>query len=152
FLTGLVVVKGSSSGGWGCMSVIARSSNNLQVEIQCGRHHLVADEPAGVGDDAGPGPYELLLSALGACTVMTVQIYARRKKWSLPGVEMRLDTYKVHARDCEDCESEPDARVDIIETSLTFHGDLTAEQRARLAEIATHCPIHRTLTGEVKIR
>jgi len=134
------------------MAVIARSSKNVQVEITAGCHRFVADEPLGVGDDAGPDPYALLLSALGACTVMTLQLYARRKNWPLTSVEVSLNTYKVHARDCEDCESNPDARVDIIERQITLRGDLTAEQMARLTEIADRCPVHRTLTGEIKIR
>ena len=88
------------------MSVIAQSSTNVQVDITAGRHRLIADEPIGVGDDAGPNPYDLLLSALGACTVMTMQMYARRKGWPLNGVEVRLSTHKIHARDCADCESD----------------------------------------------
>jgi len=81
------------------MSVTARSSNHVQVEITAGRHRFVADEPLDVGDDAGPDPYALLLSALGACTVMTLQMYARRKNWPLTRVEVNLNTYKIHARD-----------------------------------------------------
>ena len=134
------------------MAVIARSSKNVQIEITVGRHRFVADEPLGVGDDAGPDPYALLLSALGACTVMTLQLYARRKNWPLTSVEVSLNTYKVHARDCEDCESNPDARVDIIERQITLRSDLTAEQVARLTAIADRCPVHRTLAGEIKIR
>ncbi len=134
------------------MSVTARSSTNVQVEIAAGRHRFIADEPLDVGDDAGPDPYALLLSALGACTVMTLQMYARRQNWPLTRVEVNLNTYKIHARDCEDCESNPEARVDIIERQITLHGELTTEQVARLTEIADRCPVHRTLTGEIKIR
>jgi putative redox protein len=134
------------------MGVTARSTRGLQVELTAGRHRLVADEPAGVGDDAGPNPYDLLLAALGACTVMTVELYARRKGWPLEEVRVALDHAKIHARDCADCESDPAARVDIIELTLDFAGDLSAEQRARLLEIAGRCPVHRTLTGEIKIR
>ena len=134
------------------MSIIARNSTNVQVEVTSGRHRFVSDEPIGVGDDAGPDPYALLLSALGACKVMTVQMYARRKGWSLEDVQVDLDTRKVHAKDCEDCESDPDARVDIIECQISFSGDLTPEQIARLTEISKRCPVHRTLTSETKIR
>jgi putative redox protein len=134
------------------MSVTVRSVKNYQVDIRARHHQFVADEPAGVGDDTGPSPYELLLGALGACTVITIQMYARRKQWPLTGVEVMLDTYKIHARDCEDCVTKGDARVDVIECRLAFSGDLTPEQVARLTEIAQRCPVHRTLKGEVKIR
>ena len=134
------------------MIVSARSLTGYQVEITTGKHRFVADESVGAGDDAGPDPYGLLLAALGACKVMTVQMYAGRKKWPLDGAEANLTTHKIHARDCEDCESDPNARVDIIEVELTFHGDLTPEQVSRLAQIADRCPVHRTLMSETKIR
>lgn len=133
------------------MKVIAKSSQNMQVEITTRRHTLLADEPLGIGDDAGPDPYGLLLSALGACKVMTLMMYARRKGWSLEHVEVGLETYKIYAKDCEDCESNPDAKVDIIEVDLKFGGDLSLEQIQRLEEISNRCPVHRTITGEVKI-
>ncbi|MDF1552079.1 MAG: OsmC family protein [Deferrisomatales bacterium] len=134
------------------MGVHVVSRENLQIELTAGRHRWLADEPAGVGDDTGPNPYQLLLGALGACTAMTVQMYARRKGWPLDAVEVELDTHKIHARDCKDCESDPDTRVDIIELQLTLRGKLTPEQLHRLEEIAGRCPVHRTLTTETKIR
>ena len=134
------------------MKVFARNARNVQVEISTGNHTLLADEPLGVGDDAGPDPYALLLSALGACKVMTVIMYARRKGWQLERIEVELETYKVHAKDCDDCESNPDAKVDIIDVELNFEGNLTLEQIQRLEEISERCPVHRTLTGEIKIR
>lgn len=134
------------------MSITARSAGAVKVEIGNGRHTWLADEPVGLGEDTGPNPYELLLGALGACTVMTVHMYARRKEWPLEEVRVQLDHHKIYARDCADCDSDPAARVEVIEMDLSFRGDLTAEQRARLAEIAGRCPVHRTLTGEVKIR
>lgn len=134
------------------MKVIARNAQNVQVEIMAGAHTLLADEPIGAGDNAGPDPYALLLSALGACKVMTVMMYARRKGWQLENIEVSLETYKIHAKDCEDCESNPDAKVDIIEVSLKLQGNLAPEQIQRLEEISERCPVHRTLTGEIKIR
>jgi putative redox protein len=134
------------------MTVIARSAANMRVEITTGNHQFVADEPLGIGDDTGPNPYDLLLSALGACTVMTVRMYARRKGWRLAGVEVRLNTHKEYVKDCEVCDENPNARIDIIERAMTFHGDLTPEQKTRLGEIADRCPVHRTLTGEIVIK
>ena len=134
------------------MEVIATNLSNYQVEITSGRHRLLADELPDVGEDAGPDPYALLLSALGACKVITVEMYARRKGWSLEKVQVRLNTYKVHAKDCEDCESDPDAKVDIIECRINLRGDLSPEQVDRLVEISERCPVHRTLTSETKIR
>lgn len=134
------------------MKVFARNARNVQVEISTGKHTLLADEPLGVGDDAGPDPYALLLSALGACKVMTVIMYARRKGWQLERIEVGLETYKIHTKDCEDCESNPDAKVDMIDVELKFGGNLTLEQIQRLEEISERCPVHRTLTGEIQIR
>ena len=134
------------------MIVTAKSSTNVQVRIKTGRHELIADEPLDIGDDAGPDPYSLLLSSLAACTIMTVQMYARRKNWPLQDVEVSLSTHKVHAKDCEDCESDPNAKVDIIDRQISFKGDLTSEQIDRLTDIASKCPVHRTLTSETVIR
>lgn len=134
------------------MKLTAKSSTNVQVHINAGRHEIIADEPLGVGDDAGPDPYSLLLSSLAACTIMTVQMYAKRKKWPLDGIELTLSTHKVHAKDCEDCESDPNARVDVIERQISFKGNLTSEQINRLSDIASKCPVHRTLTSETIIR
>ena len=133
------------------MLVNAKSSKNVQVEIKTGRHEFIADEPIGIGDDAGPDPYSLLLSSLAACTIMTVQMYARRKGWQLEDVELSLSTRKVHAKDCEDCESKGSAKVDIIECEIQFEGELDESQIKRLVEIANRCPVHRTLTSETKI-
>jgi uncharacterized OsmC-like protein/fermentation-respiration switch protein FrsA (DUF1100 family) len=117
--------------------------------VQAGRHRLRADEPAAVGgDDSGPGPYDLLLAALGACTSMTVRMYAEQKKWPLRRVSVELRHDKVHAADCAECETR-DGRIDKIERVLTLEGDLDEAQRQRLLELANKCPVHRTLHSEV---
>jgi putative redox protein len=133
------------------MAIIARSGQNLQVEINAGSHLLVSDEPKPIGDDAGPSPYDLLLAALASCTVITLHMYARRKGWPLQSVESRLSTRKVHAADFETCEDDPNARIDLIERELVLHGELDDEQRARLIEIADRCPVHRSLTGDIVV-
>lgn len=135
------------------MKISTRSLENYQVEITAGNHVYRSDEPiSDGGDDTGPNPYALLLGALGACKVITVRMYAQRKGWPLEDVHVDLSTYKVHAKDCEDCESDPDAKVDIVECEIGFKGDLSTEQIHRLKEISERCPVHRTLTSETKIR
>jgi putative redox protein len=117
-----------------------------------GRHTLNADEPAAAGgDDVGPGPYEYLLIALGACTSMTLRMYAQLKQLPLKRVHVRLTHRKIHAEDCVDCETR-EGKVDEITREITLQGDLSDEQRQRLLEIANRCPVHRTLTSEIKVR
>jgi putative redox protein len=135
------------------VDITVRTLKNLQVEISDGRHQWYGDEAVDVGgEDTAPSAENLLLGALGACKVITAHLYARRKQWPLESAEISLKMSKIYARECDDCTSEPDAKVSIIESQITFHGDLSTEQRERLAEIADRCPVHRTLTGEVKIR
>jgi uncharacterized OsmC-like protein/alpha/beta superfamily hydrolase len=120
--------------------------------IQAGAHALRADEPLSVGgDDTGPNPYDLLLASLGACTSMTLRMYARHKKMPLDRVTVSLKHSKIHAKDCADCETQA-GKVDQIEREVRIEGDeLTDAQRARLLEIADRCPVHRTLHAEVKV-
>jgi uncharacterized OsmC-like protein len=135
---GVVLVRGRASG--------------LAQEIQAGRHRFRADEPvAQGGTDTGPGPYDLLLAALGACTSMTLALYARRHEWPLEEVAVRLRHARVHAEDCANCETEH-GWLDVIEREISLHGSLSDDQRTRLKEIAERCPVHRTLTSEVSIR
>ena len=119
--------------------------------VRVGRHTLVADEPSSVGgEDAGPTPYGLLLAALGTCTSMTLRMYARRKQLPLDQVIVRLRHEKIHARDCDRCETE-EGLIDRIERGVELQGDLDSGQRQRLLEIANRCPVHRTLESEVSI-
>jgi uncharacterized OsmC-like protein len=119
--------------------------------ISARRHRLTADEPAAVGGtDTGPNPYELLLAALGACTSMTLRHYALRKGLPLESIRVRLRHAKVHALDCAECETR-EGKIDRIERIIEVLGDLTAEQRARLLEIADKCPVHRTLESEIDV-
>jgi putative redox protein len=128
------------------------ASTGLVQQIESGRHTLTCDEPVEAGGtDAGPGPYDLLVAALGACTSMTLQIYARRKGWPLEAVTVRLRHHRVHARDCADCETK-EGRIDHIERDIEVVGPLDAEQRQKLLEIANKCPVHRTLASEIKVR
>jgi putative redox protein len=121
--------------------------------VRSGRHTLVADEPvASGGKDAGPGPYDFLLMGLGACTSMTVRMYAEHKKIPLKRVRVFLSHGKIHADDCSDCETK-EGKVDEIVRDVVLEGEaLTDEQRQRLMEIANRCPVHRTLSSEIKIR
>ncbi len=116
-----------------------------------GRHALVADEPLTAGGkDAGPNPYELLLMSLGACTSMTLRLYARRKQLPLTRVSVRLRHSRIHAEDCADCETKTEF-IDRIERQIELEGELDPQQRQRLSEIANMCPVHRTLIGEISI-
>lgn len=118
----------------------------FRTELSIGEHDLVADEPASVGGtEQGPTPYGFLLSGLGACTVMTLRMYADRKKWPLQQAVCHLRHEKIHAEDCTGCDAKPGSKVDRIERVLELRGDLDAGQRARLLEIADKCPVHRTL-------
>ena len=132
--------------------VVVSSIGYLRQQITAGAHTFIADEPQDAGGgDAGPDPYSLLLAALGACTAMTLQIYARRKAWPLEKVTVRLRHSRIHAQDCGDCAT-TQGRIDQIERHITLAGPLDAEQQARLLEIAQHCPVHKTLTSEMSIR
>lgn len=119
--------------------------------IETEHHRYLADEPRNFGgDDRGPNPYELLLSALGACTTMTLQMYAARKSWALEKVAVTLKHSRTHADDCEECETK-EGKLEVIERQLTIDGDLDSEQRNRLLEIADRCPVHKTLLGNKEI-
>jgi len=133
------------------MDVQVTSGEGLLQHIVAGRHTLVADEPlAAGGSDQGPSPYELLAAALGSCTSMTLRLYASRKGWPLSRVVVTVRHERIHAADCADCETK-EGRVDQLRREIVLEGPLDPAQRARLLEIADHCPIHRTLRNEIRI-
>ena len=134
--------------------VVVRETHagRFQQDVRVGRHRFLADEPVAAGGlDSGPGPYDLLLAALGACTSMTLRLYAERKALPLDEVTVRLSQSKIHAADCAECETR-EGMIDRIERTITLTGKLDEAQRARLMEIADKCPVHRTLMSEVDIR
>jgi uncharacterized OsmC-like protein/pimeloyl-ACP methyl ester carboxylesterase len=133
--------------------VVVRETRNgkFQQTVTVGPHRMTADEPkAAGGDDTGPGPYDFLLAGLGACTSMTMRMYADLKKLPMERVTVTLKHSKIHAQDCEECETR-DGKLDQIERVIGIEGALDAEQRKRLMEIADKCPVHRTLTSEIRI-
>jgi len=143
-----------SEGAGGAKTVVVRETGGgrFQQEVTVGTHRFLADEPLEVGAlDSGPGPYDLLLAGLGACTAMTLRLYAERKALPLERVTVRLNHSRIHAADCEDCETK-EGMLDRIDRAITLRGALDAEQRRRLLEIADKCPVHRTLTSEIDIR
>jgi uncharacterized OsmC-like protein len=131
--------------------VVVTTGEGLRTEVEVGGHELVADEPTSLGGtDAGPTPYEYLLAGLGGCTAMTLRLYADRKGWPLESVAVRLSQDRIHATDCEECETD-EGRIDRIEREIELVGPLEEEQRRRLLEIADMCPVHRTLKAEVLV-
>lgn len=132
--------------------VVSTGDEGFTTEIKAGNHRFLADEPKSVGGkDLGPNPYDLLVAGLGACTSMTMRMYAERKKWPLESVNVHLEHGKIHEKDCEDCEDNNGAKIDHIRKEIEMFGDLTEEQKARLLEIADKCPVHRTLHNQIKV-
>ena len=131
--------------------VVVSSESGLAQEIVAGKHRWSADEPAPFGKDTGPSPYELLLASLGACTSMTLRLYAQRKGFDLQRVTVRLQHSRIHAEDCLDCETKQ-GFLDRIDRTIELAGNLDDTQKRRLLEIAEHCPVHKTLKSEINIR
>jgi putative redox protein len=132
--------------------IVHGDASSFAQQILAGAHALTADEPTDAGGgDIGPSPYDLLLAALGACTSMTVGMYARRKAWPLESVTVRLRHSRIYAADCANCETK-EAMLDRIERDVEFSGALTDEQRAKLLDISNQCPVHRTLVSEIDIQ
>jgi putative redox protein len=133
----------------GTVTVTEAGSGTYTQQITLGHHRLVADEPPPIGDGAGPTPYDLLLAGLGACTSMTVRMYADRKRWPLEKIRVTLRHSRIHAKDCADCET-ANGYIDQIDCDVELTGDLDDTQRQRLLHIAERCPV-QTLTSEVRI-
>jgi uncharacterized OsmC-like protein len=132
--------------------VVRGNARSFKQEIVAGRHHLSADEPVSAGgSDAGPDPYDYLLTALGVCTSMTVGLYARQKQFPVESITVSLWHSRIHAKDCEECETK-EGMLDRIDVEVKITGSLSAEQHDKLMEIASKCPVHRTLTSEINIR
>jgi putative redox protein len=134
----------------GTVTVTETGSGTYTQQITAGHHRLVSDEPQPIGADAGPTPYDLLLAGLGACTSMTVRMYANRKGWPLERVRVTLRHSRIHAKDCADCETS-NGWIDHIVRDVELAGNLDDTQRQRLLHIAGRCPVHQTLTSEVHI-
>ena len=134
-------------------SVVVRGgAGSFKQEIIAGKHRLIADEPVSAGGgDTGPDPYDYLLASLGVCTSMTVGFYARRKQLPLENIKVSLWHSRIHAKDCEECETK-EGMVDRIDVEVELTGALSAEHHAALMDIAAKCPVHRTLTSEINIR
>lgn len=122
------------------------------TRIQARDHVWVGDEPAEVrGTDQGPNPYEMLLGSLGACTALTLRMYAEHKKWPLESVKLEYEFSREYARDCAECDEDDSARLDVIRSNILIRGDFDAAQKKRLTEVAGRCPVHRTLEGGPKM-
>lgn len=132
--------------------VVRGSPHHFLQEITVGKHHLRADEPLSIGGrDEAPDPYDYLLAGLGACTSMTIGLYARRSKWPLEAITVTLRHSRVHATDCAECETKQ-GMLDRVDVQIGLTGPLTEQQREKLLLVAHKCPVHRTLKSEIDIR
>jgi putative redox protein len=132
-------------------AVTVRAGNSFLTEIDTGTHKFVADEPTSAGGtDAGPTPYDFLSAALGGCTAMTLHFIAKRDSIPLEGVELVISNDRMHAKDCADCLT-TSGYIHRFDVKMKLLGNLTAEQRTKLADIARRCPVYKTLTNEIRI-
>lgn len=141
---------GDATSPEGTVTVTETGSGTYTQQITAGPHQFFADEPQPISENVGPTPYDLLLAGLGACTSMTVRMYANKKGWPLERVEVSLHHNRIHAEDCAKCETTK-GWISHIDRTITLIGDLDDVQRQRLLEIAERCPVHQTLTSEVDI-
>ena len=142
--------EGSNDKTWQVAAQIGPTG--YTTEIWSGKHKLIADEPIAVGGrDLGPSPYDLLLSALASCTIITLRMYCVRKNWDLSGIQVYLNHNKSYEDDCAHC-NEARAKIDHIDRKIVLQGELDANQIERLKVIADKCPVHKTLTGDIHIK
>ena len=146
------MADGSQAPPPGVVIVEDRNLGPFAETVRVGTHVLAADEPvSNGGTNSGPNPYDYLLAALGACTAMTLRLYARQKNWPLQKVRVWLKHDKIHAADCADCDTK-EGKIVQIDRQIVLDGPLDQAQRERLLQIADRCPVHRTLTSEIRIR
>lgn len=127
------------------------AADGFTTQMKIGNHYMIADEPISFGgNDFGPSPYELVSAGLSACTVMTIQMYAKRKKWPVENVEVHTSYKKIHAADCNSCEKK-DSKISVFNREITFTGNLDEKQQKRLLQIADKCPVHKTLHANIHI-
>jgi len=132
--------------------ITAILTTGMAVQISNGRHDWSADEPTSVGGtDTGPNPYELLLGSLAACTCVTISMYCRHKKLALKSVSTSYNFKRIHADDCKDCGDDAKGMIDHVTSNVHVEGDFDDAQRERIAQIATRCPVHKTLTNGMHI-
>lgn len=131
--------------------IVKIGKEKYESTLTNGRHKIIADEPIPIGQDKGPTPYDFLLMSLGSCVAITLRMYADRKGWDLEEVQVNLSQNRIHARDCEECESK-DGFVHIIEKEVKLIGNLDDSQRKRLIQISDKCPVNKTLLNEIKIK
>lgn len=131
--------------------VIVRSGKSLRNDIEAGPHHMIADEPASAGGtEAGPTPYDFLAAALGTCTSMTLRVVATKESIPLEGVEITVENDRMHAKDCADCLN-TSGYIHRFTVAIKLIGTLTPAQRERMLDVARRCPVHKTLTSEIRI-
>jgi len=151
YLGDLAETTGRPKAEEGKVIVMETREGRFTQAISAGGHALSADEPESFGGlGSAPGPYDFLLAGLGACTSMTLRLYAERKEWPLERATVELEHDRMHAKDCKECETK-DGKVDRIRRKIVLEGDLDDDQRRRMLEIADKCPVHRTLTSEIRI-
>jgi len=128
-----------------------KNFGGYKTEITSGDNSIIADEPVeSGGNDMGLNPYDLLLSALGSCKAITIRMFAERKKYPLKDIIINLSHYKIHAEDCKECDTK-EGKIDSINVEIKLTGDLTEDQKRSMLDISKKCPVHRTLTSEIKI-